>query len=142
MLPAEFRLPALVARIGSQLPQQPWSFASWLAVSLARHGGYLPEDMGFLEGKSLCIELEDVGARATLAMRNGRFVPCFTEQATDLRLCATLASYVALLSRREDPDTLFFQRRLRIEGDTELGLELKNMLDSIEPPGWLMRILS
>ncbi|ABO24652.1 SCP2 domain-containing protein [Shewanella loihica] len=33
---------------------------------------------------------------------------------------------------KEDPDTLFFQRRLAIEGDTELGLEVKNLLLSIE----------
>ncbi|MEE8428093.1 MAG: SCP2 sterol-binding domain-containing protein, partial [Gammaproteobacteria bacterium] len=33
---------------------------------------------------------------------------------------------------REDSDTLFFQRRLRMEGDTELGLEIKNFLDSLD----------
>jgi predicted lipid carrier protein YhbT len=47
------------------------------------------------------------------------------------------------LARREaDPDTLFFDRKLSIEGDTELGLLLKNTLDAIDlkkalgtPPG-------
>ncbi|MEF1307042.1 SCP2 sterol-binding domain-containing protein, partial [Vibrio owensii] len=34
--------------------------------------------------------------------------------------------------RKEDPDTLFFQRRLSIEGDTELGLEVKNLMDSVD----------
>ncbi len=29
--------------------------------------------------------------------------------------------------------TLFFQRRLRIEGNTELGLNVENLMDSIEP---------
>lgn len=33
---------------------------------------------------------------------------------------------------KEDPDSLFFQRRLRIEGDTELGLEVKNLMDSLD----------
>jgi predicted lipid carrier protein YhbT len=32
---------------------------------------------------------------------------------------------------------LFFQRRLVIEGDTELGLRLKNLLDSVE---WRVKI--
>ena len=40
--------------------------------------------------------------------------------------------FLALAARREDPDTLFFARRLLIEGDTELGLGLKNLLDSLE----------
>lgn len=38
-----------------------------------------------------------------------------------------------LLARRvEDPDTLFFARRLIMEGDTELGLVVKNALDAVE----------
>ena len=39
-----------------------------------------------------------------------------------------------LATRKEDPDTLFFNRRLLVEGDTELGLVAKNTLDSIELP--------
>ena len=40
--------------------------------------------------------------------------------------------YLAL--RREDPDTLFFTRRLVMTGDTELGLVVKNALDAIDWP--------
>jgi predicted lipid carrier protein YhbT len=40
-----------------------------------------------------------------------------------------------LLARRlEDPDTLFFSLRLSMEGDTELGLLVKNTLDAIDAP--------
>ncbi|MBP6514766.1 MAG: SCP2 sterol-binding domain-containing protein, partial [Steroidobacteraceae bacterium] len=42
--------------------------------------------------------------------------------ATDLLLLA---------SRLEDADTLFFQRRLRLTGDTELGLTARNLLDQL-----------
>ncbi len=44
----------------------------------------------------------------------------------------SLAAFKTLAERRQDPDQLFFQRRLIIEGDTELGLALKNLLDSLE----------
>jgi predicted lipid carrier protein YhbT len=44
----------------------------------------------------------------------------------------SMAAFRTLAERRQDPDQLFFQRRLVIEGDTELGLSLKNLLDSIE----------
>ncbi|MNP62413.1 SCP-2 sterol transfer family protein [compost metagenome] len=50
--------------------------------------------------------------------------------------------FVLLASRHEDPDTLFFRRRLVIEGDTELGLAVKNLIDSLDPedlPGWLWK---
>jgi len=39
-----------------------------------------------------------------------------------------------MMLREEDPDTLFFKRKLQIEGDTELGLITKNLLDSVEWP--------
>ncbi|PJC12345.1 MAG: sterol-binding protein, partial [Comamonadaceae bacterium CG_4_9_14_0_8_um_filter_60_18] len=41
---------------------------------------------------------------------------------------------VLLARRQEDPDTLFFNRRLAMEGDTELGLLVKNTIDAIELP--------
>ncbi len=37
-----------------------------------------------------------------------------------------------IAAHKPDPDTLFFQRRLVIEGDTELGLYVKNLMDAIE----------
>jgi predicted lipid carrier protein YhbT len=52
--------------------------------------------------------------------------------------------FLLLASRKEDPDTLFFRRRLVIEGDTELGLAVKNLLDSLDPdelPTWLWSAL-
>ncbi len=44
----------------------------------------------------------------------------------------SLSAFRILAQRQQDPDQLFFQRRLVIEGDTELGLGLKNLLDSLE----------
>lgn len=44
----------------------------------------------------------------------------------------SLSAFKTLAERRQDPDQLFFQRQLVIEGDTELGLGLKNLLDSLE----------
>jgi len=45
------------------------------------------------------------------------------------------SGFLALALRREDPDTLFFSRRLVLEGDTELGLALKNALDALDALG-------
>lgn len=52
--------------------------------------------------------------------------------------------FLLLASRQEDPDTLFFRRRLHIDGDTELGLAVKNMIDSLDSddmPNWLWHTL-
>ena len=50
----------------------------------------------------------------------------------DLILSATTRDFMALALREEDPDTLFFSRRLRMEGDTDLGLLVKNTLDAVD----------
>ncbi|MDC9720936.1 MAG: SCP2 sterol-binding domain-containing protein [Gammaproteobacteria bacterium] len=43
-----------------------------------------------------------------------------------------LMDLIRLVNRQQDPDTLFFQRRLLLTGDTELGLEIRNVLDAID----------
>ncbi|MCL1073603.1 ubiquinone anaerobic biosynthesis accessory factor UbiT [Shewanella dokdonensis] len=45
---------------------------------------------------------------------------------------ANSSDLLLVVAGKEDPDTLFFQRRLCIEGDTELGLEVKNLLLAID----------
>ena len=50
----------------------------------------------------------------------------------DLWITGGMRDFLRLATRLEDADTLFFQRRLKMEGDTELGLYLKNFLDAQE----------
>jgi predicted lipid carrier protein YhbT len=61
-----------------------------------------------------------------------------------LRFRAVAWDYAALAAREADPDTLFFNRRLVVEGDTEIALLVKNTLDTIDIPrtrGILKRVL-
>lgn len=141
MLPTDFRFPPLFAQLGPKLPQRPWSDAVCLGLGLARLTRQLEVDFGFLEGRTVRIVVEDLGARATLRYANDRFRPAPADAPADVSFRAAAADYLKLLRRAEDPDTLFFQRKLRIEGDTELGLRLKNLLDSIEPPAWFIKLV-
>jgi predicted lipid carrier protein YhbT len=50
----------------------------------------------------------------------------------DLAIGAAAHDFLLLARRQEDPDTLFFSRRLALEGDTELGLLVKNTLDALD----------
>lgn len=56
------------------------------------------------------------------------------EQGAATTISASAHDFVLLARRQEDPDTLFFSRRLSMEGDTELGLLVKNTIDAIELP--------
>jgi predicted lipid carrier protein YhbT len=134
-----FPLPSLVARVGARLPQWPHAVALVAALNAVLKVGLLPEDdLAVLEKRSFLIDVADAGCRAAFTFRDGRFRPLFSLPETpDLKFRANLCAFLQILTRQEDPDTLFFNRRLDIEGDTELGLIVKNMLDAVEWPGVL-----
>lgn len=131
----KFRLPGFVARIGEKLPQWPHAVALTAALNAAAKLGVLPEDsLAQLEGKTFVVQVYDTGGQAAFAYRGGLFRPLFAIPPTpDLAFRANLSAFLQVASRQEDPDTLFFNRELSIEGDTELGLIVKNMLDAIDP---------
>jgi O2-independent ubiquinone biosynthesis accessory factor UbiT len=62
----------------------------------------------------------------------GRLRVLARDHPADVTIRGESASFLAMAGRLEDPDTLFFQRRLIIEGDTELGLGVKNFLDGLD----------
>ena len=131
-----FTLPPLVARLGARLPQWPHALTLALALNAARRLGVLPEDsLRELEGSHFRVSVVDTGMEVNFTFAGGSFHPVFASSGTpDLHFAARLSAYLQLVSRQEDPDTLFFNRTLGIEGDTELGLRVKNMLDAIEWP--------
>ena len=135
MIP-RFQLPALFARAGHFLPQWPHAAALTLALNAAVKTRLLPPgSLALLEGRSFVVAVNDTGSRAAFTFSNGNFRPLFNFRGQpDLSFSANLSAFLRLLAREEDPDTLFFNRELSIEGDTELGLIVKNMLESVELP--------
>ncbi len=89
------------------------------------------EELAYLEGHWLGIEVRDIGLRWFTSVENDKLI--VREQAeADVTFRADAADLLMIAARKQDPDTLFFQRRLVIEGDTELGLYVKNLMDAIE----------
>lgn len=132
----KFRLPAFVGTIGRRLPQWPHGLALVTGLNLALKMKLLPDDaLTSLEGRLFRVTILDTGGAATFTYRQGLFRPVLQPERTpDLAFSANLSAYLQLLARQEDPDTLFFNRELSIEGDTELGLLVKNMLDAVDWP--------
>lgn len=89
-------------------------------------------DLDFLEGHSVRIRVDDLGIDWLIGIRDGRLRPLDRQQDEDVSISGDLADFTLLATRQADPDTLFFQRRIRIEGDTELGLGVKNTMDSMD----------
>ena len=130
----DFELPKIVAKINSKLPDYPHAFCLCAALNYAAKRGILPaEDLEDLAGKTFCVEMLDGGTRAFFTFDSAKFKPISAETA-DVYFKAKLSGFLQLLARQEDPDTLFFKRHLQLEGDTELGLFIKNMLDAVDVP--------
>ena len=116
----------------SVLPGYPGTllFVTGLNLIVAQH---LPPDVRHqLAGKSLRIRVTDAQLVFDFAWRQSRFAPCRHAGEPDLTIAASLRDFLLLAQRKEDPDTLFFSRRLAMQGDTELGLLIKNTLDGID----------
>ena len=129
-----FLLPQPVGSLLSRLPAYPGSLllVSGLNLVLAKQ---LPDDVRqLLLDKKLRIHVRDARLTFDFGWTGQRFAACPKQQATDLTLSASAHDFLRLAQRQEDPDTLFFSRRLSIEGDTELGLVVKNALDALELP--------
>jgi len=89
-------------------------------------------EMRFLEGAKVRIRVTDLCIDWLIRVGANRFMPMNREQQEDVCISGESRDFLLLATRRSDPDTLFFQRRIRIEGDTELGLGVKNTMDSMD----------
>ncbi|HKS32253.1 MAG TPA: SCP2 domain-containing protein [Enterobacteriaceae bacterium] len=88
-------------------------------------------ELAFLEGRWLSIDVRDIGLKWYTTVENDRLIVSDAAEA-DVSFSADASDLLLIAARKQDPDTLFFQRRLTIEGDTELGLYVKNLMDAIE----------
>jgi len=134
MTPNRFTLPEPVGKLLSLLPVYPGSllFATGLNLALKSN---LPSDVQqSLTGRRLRIKVTDARLSFDFQWCDGRFLACSNRGEPDLTISASAHDFLLLARRQEDPDTLFFSRRLAMEGDTELGLLVKNTLDAIELP--------
>lgn len=88
-------------------------------------------DLDFLENRWLKIEVTDLQLIWFVSLIENKLV-VNREEIADVSFIGNANDLIMIATRRQDPDTLFFQRRLIVEGDTELGLYVKNLMDSIE----------
>ncbi|MBP9714367.1 MAG: SCP2 sterol-binding domain-containing protein [Sterolibacterium sp.] len=130
----DFTLPAPLTRIGGRLPQLPPTLFLTTTLNLALDRVLPREPLEPLIGKRLMICVRDAGLSLCFTMGRRHFHPSFDARTPDLTITARARDFLALLAREEDADTLFFSRRLLMEGETELGLLVKNTLDAVELP--------
>ncbi len=101
-----------------------------LSINHVLRGQTIAARLPELEGKRFRVCALDVPLELTFEIRASKVV-C-TTLPPDVTFRARLRDFIALAKREQDPDTMFFQRHLSVEGATEAGLHLKNLLDGWE----------
>ena len=137
-----FILPKPVSNILSILPGYPKTMLFVQAVNLALGDTLRSEVMQPLHNKLISIRVTDAGVALYFYLTPNGLVACRRNREPELTISASAHDFLMLALRKEDPDTLFFSRRLCMECDTELGLLVKNTLDAMELPPFNLRALS
>lgn len=129
-----FVLPQPVGQLLSCLPAYPGTLLLVTGLNAVLAKNLASDVTEALRGKKLRLCVRDAHWTFDFAWAGRRFVPCQNRGDADLTISASAHDFFLLARRQEDPDTLFFSRRLSMEGDTELGLLVKNTIDAIELP--------
>jgi len=90
------------------------------------------QELDFMQDRTVVIRITDAALSFSFSLRDKQLVAGSPAPRADLQIAGSLYDFLLLVSRREDPDTLFFNRRLKLSGSTELGLYVKNFLDSVD----------
>ncbi len=125
-------LPPVFSLILSKMPALMHSKALVMALNKIFENDLKAGELDFLQARVIRIAIKDASLEYSFTLNKGKFYVADKKQAGDLFLQGTAYDYLLLASRCEDTDTLFFNRRLQMHGDTELGLYVKNFLDGLD----------
>lgn len=123
---------ALLRRCVAILPPRPPALL--LCAMLNRYvlPGLDADTRARLVNRRYVLDVTDAGLVVELTLTGGQFAVAAARGQADLRVAASAADFIQLAAREVDADTLFFRRRLVMQGDTELGLIVRNAVDAID----------
>lgn len=131
--PLASRAPALVRLSTHLLPAVLRQQALSAGLNAAFRQPVQRGELDFMRGRCARIRVSDIDLDFSVTLLGQRLFVSMNPIAPDVTFRAELRDLLSVVAGQTDPDTLFFRRRLAIEGNTELGLALKNFLDSQDP---------
>ena len=112
-------IPKPVGSLLSLLPQYPNSVLFTQGLNFILKPMLSQETLRQLQGKLYCISVADAGVKYYFTVTTKGFTARHRASIPDLTISASTFDFFMLATRREDPDTLFFSRRLVLEGDRQ-----------------------
>jgi predicted lipid carrier protein YhbT len=89
-------------------------------------------DLDLLRNRVLALCITETGQTWYLSLIDDSLQLVRHCKRADVCISGSFEAFLLISNQLEDPDTLFFQRELDIEGDTELGLTIKNCLHNVD----------
>ncbi len=126
------RVPWFLAKPFSLLPGELHGRLLVTALNYTLAVALYDGELDFLHNRAVVIKVRDIEISYRFSLRARRLVADRLPRDDSLIIEASLYDFLLLIGRQEDPDTLVFQRRLVVRGDTELGLQVKNFLDALD----------
>jgi Putative lipid carrier protein len=134
-------IPKLIRPINNLIPSHFINFGSEKLLNRLFKEELTSGDLDFISGKIIEIKVKDIDLSLFLTLKGTQLKSLNRPAEADVKLSADGDALLLLIYGKVDPDTLFFNRKLMVKGNTELGLHLKNFLDTIEVNQKLPRAL-
>jgi predicted lipid carrier protein YhbT len=125
-------VPFLIAKPISLMPIRFARLPTEHALNLMFAEQLANGDLDFLGERIATVRIDDLDIRFSVTLTENKLRVLHVTQDGDLQISGTAYAFLQLATREEDTDTLFFRRHLNTSGDTELGLYVKNLLDSMD----------
>jgi predicted lipid carrier protein YhbT len=106
-------------------------FGMVLACFIQKRPG-LKARLAAIEGLTFLLDVTDIQKRYPFHVQKGKLCIVWGEgKKPDVTLRGDFESLWGLLRRRADADSLFFSRKLVVEGDVQASIFLKNILENL-----------
>lgn len=145
---SRFIRPQLLSRVATRMPLKLNQLVVEKLINTVFAEQLAAGDFEFLSQRVLQVEIIDAGLFVGLSHQQGRIVCTHFDRLARVPVDATLSidslNAIQLIQQEVDPDTLFFQRKLKINGDTELAHHAKNTIDTLNPeliPPFMLKII-
>ena len=125
-------IPKIIQPINKLIPESIINFGSEQLLNRLFKEEIIVGDLDFISEKVVEIKVKDIDLSLFLTLKGSQLKALKSPVNADVQLSADGDALLLLIYGKVDPDTLFFNRKLMVKGNTELGLHLKNFLDTIE----------
>ena len=119
----------------------PETIHNRVTAALLNHilrGQIFAQQLADLDEKIICIHVSDLDKTLLYHIKNKSIHPLkntkteIPRKGYHVKISSNLQDLFLLVTRQEDADRLFFQKRLTMEGETETGLYLRNLIEGAD----------